>query len=341
MADRAVHAGSMEDDAAWHPLVTNRESARQGIDSRSLQRAVASQELVRLRRGVCVDARAWHAAADRDRHVLRMRAVEATRNARPVFSHLSAAAVWGLPIIGRWPAQVHLSAFGRPGLHSKNEVIYHHHGVADDEITEMNGLLVTTLTRTMLDVARTASFASAVAMLDYGTRRRVPLPDGTVVPGVEKAALRDAVDAAGPVAGVRKARLAIAFCDNRAGSVGESLSRVQVHLCGFPPPELQVEYPRRDGGKDIVDFRWEQRQKGRTLRLFGEFDGKVKYTRDEYTHGLPVEEVVWQEKLREDRLRASTGHDMVRWTWDMALRREPLQQLLLGAGLRPVAGVQP
>jgi hypothetical protein len=325
-----------DDLAAWQPLTMTRNLKREGIDSRALQRQVASKQFVRIRRGVCVDTGTWNAADARGHHVLRMRAVEATRTSPAVFSHLSAAALWGLPIVGQWHTQVHLSSAGRPGLHSKNDVVCHREDVADDEVTQLDGMLVTSLERTLLDVARTISFASSVAMLDYGTQRRVKLPSGATIPGIEKPALLESVASLGPVAGVRRARLAVDFCDNRSGSVGESLSRVDIHLCGFPPPELQVVFPRRGGGKDIVDFRWEQRQENRTLRLLGEFDGKVKYTRDEYTQGLPIEEVVWQEKLREDRLRASSGHDMVRWTWDMALRREPLRQLLLNAGLRPV-----
>lgn len=327
-----------DDLAAWQPLAMTRNLKREGIDSRALQRQVASKQLVRIRRGVCVDTATWNAADVRGHHVLRMRAVEATRNTPVVFSHLSAAALWGLPVLGQWPAQVHLSSAGRPGLHSKNGVICHREDVPDDQVTQLDGMFVTSLERTLLDVARTTSFASSVAMLDHGTQQRIQLPSGANVPGIDKHALLESVAALGPVAGIRRARLAVDFCDNRSGSVGESLSRVDIHLCGFPPPELQVAFPRGDGGKDIVDFRWEQRQESRTLRLLGEFDGKVKYTRDEYTHGLPIEEVMWQEKLREDRLRASSGHHMVRWTWDMALRREPLRQLLLNAGLRPVTG---
>jgi hypothetical protein len=47
-----------------------------------------------------------------------------------------------------------------------------------------------------------------------------------------------------------------------------------------------------------------------------------------------VEDRLWQEKVREDRLRAA-GLRVVRWTWDTALDRERLARLLASAGLRP------
>ena len=77
-----------------------------------------------------------------------------------------------------------------------------------------------------------------------------------------------------------------------------------------------------------------QRQESRTLSLIGEFDGYVKYTRGQYTRGMSIEQIVWHEKVREDRLRAQ-DNGMARWTWEVALRIDRLRALLLAAGLRP------
>jgi hypothetical protein len=105
---------------------------------------------------------------------------------------------------------------------------------------------------------------------------------------------------------------------------------------------LQVEVPGQSGSTDIADFRWRQQQGSRTLHLFGEFDGYVKYTRDEYVQGRSIQDVVWAEKLREDRMRAHQDarhrpgefNAMARWTWDIALHGNALRTLLLAAGLR-------
>lgn len=75
-----------------------------------------------------------------------------------MFSHQSAALIWGLPFLGAWPNDVHLLAAGRKGVHTKNGVIWHHDRLAAEDVIEIGGLLVTSLLRTMLDLARTTPF---------------------------------------------------------------------------------------------------------------------------------------------------------------------------------------
>ena len=162
-----------------------------GRDSRSLSRAVASGEAVKMRRGVFVGGGGWASVNDRDRYLLRMRAVAATRSSTPIFSHYSAAVIWGLPIIGQWPHEVHLLAGRRGGLHSKNGVAIHHDRLDDADIVEVDGMLVTSLARTLIDLARSTSFLSAVASLDAGTRPKLQLLNGTQRPGVERELLLD------------------------------------------------------------------------------------------------------------------------------------------------------
>ncbi|NEN07122.1 hypothetical protein G3T36_14760 [Diaminobutyricibacter tongyongensis] len=77
----------------------------------------------------------------------------------------------------------------------------------------------------------------------------------------------------------------------------------------------------------VVDFYW------RKSNLVGEFDGRVKYTRDEYTGGAPAGDVVWREKKREDALRAATRARVIRWTWADAMDPLAMRQLLTAAGV--------
>ncbi|MFT2817417.1 hypothetical protein [Leifsonia sp. A12D58] len=319
----------------WRPFQFTRDLAMVGKDGRSLSRAVASGEAVKVRRGVFVGGGGWASVNDRDHYLLRMRAVAATRASLPIFSHYSAAVIWGLPIIGQWPQAVHLLAAGRGGLHSKNGVTIHHDRLVDADIVEIDGMLVTSLARTLVDLARSTSFLSAVASLDAGTKPELELLNRTLRPGAEREVLLERVMSLGASRGARSARLAIEFSDNRSASPGESLSRGQIYLCGFPAPELQVHFVSPEGAEDIVDFRWLQKQGVRTLRLIGEFDGEVKYTRTEFLKGRTAAEVVVAEKVREDRLRANTNHSFVRWVWGTALRKEELRAVLLRAGLRP------
>jgi hypothetical protein len=108
--------------------------------------------------------------------------------------------------------------------------------------------------------------------------------------------------------GVRAARRMVHFLDTRSESPGESVSRVRMHLDGLPAPELQQEIHGPDGRVIArVDFLWRER------RLVGEFDGRVKYGRL-LRPGQSAEDVLFEEKLREDRIR-DEDYGVVRWTW--------------------------
>src|SRR5699024_9376352 len=104
------------------------------------------------------------------------------------------------------------------------------------------------------------------------------------------------------------ARYVIERADGRAESPGESLSRARFFEWGLPRPELQVDFRDDDGHIGRVDFWWQDRG------VVGEFDGRTKYGA---TAGRSAE-ALWQEKLREDRLRRR-GVAVVRWTWRDAL----------------------
>jgi hypothetical protein len=187
--------------------------------------------------------------------------------------------------------------------------------------------------RTMVDLARSIRFLDAVVTLDAGLRVPFLLPSGAVTPPLTKDELLAAVDRIGAARGCRGARRAAQFADGRSGSAGETVSRVNIFVCGFPAPDLQVVYLRPDGGEDIVDFAWEAKHTVQRQPLLGEFDGKMKYTRAQYMHGRAAEEVVWDEKVREDRLRRP-GRGVVRWLWADALSPQRLRAVLLEAGLR-------
>src|SRR5690606_34850230 len=110
---------------------------------------------------------------------------------------------------------------------------------------------------------------------------------------VDRAELVDEWERAGYARRAAHVLRAIEFASELSDSVGESLARVAIHEAGFEPPQLQVEL-RDAEGVLRPDFLWPG-------IAAGEFDGRVKYTRQEYHHGDPAD-VVWREKRREDRL---------------------------------------
>ncbi|MHA7295344.1 PDDEXK family nuclease [Arthrobacter sp. HLT1-21] len=126
----------------------------------------------------------------------------------------------------------------------------------------------------------------------------------------------------------------LAFSDPVSGSPGESASRAQMGLWGIEPPELQTRFTDARGFVAQTDFYW------REQRLIGEFDGLVKYQKPEYMGGRSASQVVVDEKIREDRLRA-LGFTVVRWIWEDVYKPERLLSLLVAKGLKagpPVKG---
>ena len=283
---------------------------------------------MRVRRGVYVDSADWPEAEREARHFVRMQAVSASMKSRPVFSHQSAALVWGLPVV-TVPMSPQLIAAGRVGVRSQRGIRWHNDAVRDDEVVDVGGFLVTALDRTLVDLARCCSFASAVAAVDAGIAPWISSPIIGRVRGVERERLRDLIAAMPGRRGVRAARVSIDFADPRSGSAGESVSRANIHLTGFPAPELQVPLARYDGGIDVVDFDWPE------LGRFGEFDGWGKYLRAEYIGDKSIEEVLLAEKDREDRVRRHRPFG-ARWGWEIGRDPLKLHRHLVAHGFRPI-----
>ena len=287
---------------------------------RSLQRRHADGELVRVRIGAFVDAAAWDGLEYEQRELLRIAAVIGSRRGGGILFGESAALVLGLPLIGRPGGRVHILSGTRAAPPNGRDVVWHRNAVQSSSIIEVDGFLVTDVTRTLLDVSRTVPFLGAISAVDRGIRQRFTTPgirfedgslqwtDPTPLAGASRAELTDSLARSPGTRGVSLARRTIQFADPRAGSPGESISRAQIHVHGFPPPALQTEFTH-DAGVDITDFDWPD------FGICGEFDGKVKYFREEFLGDLTPNEVVWRERQRERRIKRGHGRDMARWVW--------------------------
>lgn len=310
-----------------------------GFDTRSLSRDVTKGTLRRLLRGAYVENAVWSEADARERHILRLRAIDGTRAAQPVFSHASAAALHGLPVLGRWPSMGHVSA-ERPGR-SRNGVAYHQAPVGRIP-DHVDGLGCTSLIDTLLDLALSSGFRSATISLDHalhkvalaagGTNRNVAAsPEATRAAAEFTERLLAELRRLHPVRNFRLAEKAISFASHLSDSAGESLSRCGIHLLGFPAPVLQHEFYDRHGFIGRGDFWWPG------IRLLGEFDGEDKYRNPLYLAGRTPHQALMDEKAREDRIRA-TEVDVSRWGWKTALELPRLYEQLFAAGLRPSSG---
>lgn len=315
-------------DAASVDLLFGRLAEPGLTSARSLRRDVQLGHFMRVRRGVFTSVGKWDATSDRERTRARIAAVVHTRRNNVVLSHESAALLWGLPHVGRRPEFVELADARGTAPRTRNGIRWRRTPYDPAEIVELDGFLVTGLAQTLVDLSCSRRFTNAVAAVDAALAGRL---EGAWIPHVEVDAtsLIDRLDADGR-RGRRRGRAAISFADRRSESVGESVSRANMHLLGFPPPLLQVEFDRADGRVDRVDFDWPDYQ------LFGEFDGDGKYLRPEYTRGRSIDEILLDEKKRADGIRRRHNRRDARWDWGIAISPPRLRSALLEAGLPQV-----
>ena len=269
---------------------TARQAQAVGITPRSLAHRCSTGELIRLRRGV-------YAPADSQDPVDLVRAALLTSSVGGVVGFEAAAALHRIPLphskgmrrIDLYAPEGTPPGGGRPAM----EVRMHYVELPPAQVTTIDGIAVTTLARTAIDVSRGQPLERAVVALDYVRSQ-----------GVRLRALWDARHAVHGQRGVAVLDQALRECSPKSESPMESISRLQFVRGGLPRPVLQREIPGVSGKWYRVDFCWVQAQ------VIGEADGALKYTE----RGALV-----AEKQREDDLRAA-GWKVVRWTWGELVR---------------------
>lgn len=303
---------------------------------RELSRAVPRGEMRRIRRGVYVhDVSPVAAVAESDgpvavvgaraRFLERVLAVAATRRSRLALSHYAAAAVWQLPIAGRWPFHVDVLAPSGSSCRSKNGVRVHYGAQEDGDVVEYGGLLVTSPARTLLDLARSYAVEDAIVAADFALNPERAAPHQRV----DRQNLVARSGDLGVVPGSAILRAVVDFADPASGSAGESCSRISIYRAGLERPLLQVRHASARRAYYETDFEWPWRG------VIGEFDGKSKYVKDSIMPGTDPGDVVYQEKLREDELRAE-GNRVIRWGWPESGSPNELGRILRAAGIRVV-----
>ncbi|MFC4245261.1 hypothetical protein ACFOYW_17970 [Gryllotalpicola reticulitermitis] len=291
------------------------------IESDAIRRDVEREFRVKLSRGVYATTEIWQSKSPDERFEAFVIGIAASLADDVVFSHNAAAVLTGLPRLGPWPHQVEVTIPPASGGRSTGNVRRYGAALRDDEVVEMSGFLITSVPRTIVDLARTSSFAQGVAVADAALhRKRRPTP----LMSVDELAAELEYQR-GRSRFVKMRRVA-EFASPLSDSVRESHSRVLIHELGFPPPVLQQPWFDAEGHIGDTDFWWPEHD------LVGEFDGYVKFIKAEFTRGRSVDQVVLAEKTREDRIRAR-GPRFARWDTPYLRAPRRLARLLVDAGL--------
>ncbi len=289
--------------------ITRAQALAAGYDDNDVAAAIRDGRWTRVRRGTYAVASSGGSPLSlEERHVQRARAIGARLRTGFALSHQSALLVHAIPV---WGASLENVLVTRPATTSRTRagVTFHRADLERHESVLVATLPVTSLSRSLVDLAAETGFEPGVCSMDAALR------SGAVC----HADLARAVARRAGRTGAAHARRAVAFADGGSESVGESRLRVAISEVGLPRPVLQRLF-QDERGRAIgrVDFWWPD------ANVIGEFDGLVKYRG---TMGQPVE-VLIAEKRREDRLRALTGATVVRVTWRELDDRPALERSL-------------
>ena len=284
-----------------------------GYTKLSLSRMVSAGELIRVRKGAFVDSRLHAEATPEARHALAAQAIARSFDGRHTVSHLSAAAVLGLPLLvdDRQLGVFHLSRRSA-GDQRTSHGLHIHRRLSPGLIRMAAGVAVVHPAVAVVQTAAVAGVKAGVAAADAA------LAAGRITEADLEVALE--VSRIGP--GMADARLTVSLADGLSESPGESWARVLFVSLGLPKPELQVEI-RDECGRLVgrVDFLF------RAQRTIVEFDGLVKYAGSNGAQALVA------EKRREDSLRG-LGFQMVRPTWRDLYDPPRLEQAMRSAFAR-------
>ncbi len=140
-------------------------------------RSSGSDRLVRVGPNAFVEGVRWDGAGPRQRYVTRVYARLGRLGTPAVASHVSAAAVHGLPALSGWNAPVHATVPESMYRGRTPTLVLHTRPVPPDERVEADGVAVTSVPRTVVDIAMSDDLRTAVVVADApsaGHRHRVP-----------------------------------------------------------------------------------------------------------------------------------------------------------------------
>ena len=218
----------------------------------------------------------------------RVTALSRQLTTRFAFSHSSAALIWGLP---SWDTETRAHITQPAETRGPDrDLVRHVRHLPADECTNVAGLPVTTLERTLVDCAMTVPPRWGLVLADAGLRA-----------GAERAACQAICAGLAGRRGIVMARAVIELANDGAESPGESSTRFTFLRAGFPVPRTQIEVPTHLG-VFWSDLGWPE------WALLAEYDGRTKYG----AAGTAVDAVV-AEKRRQDAIEEA-GRRVLRIT---------------------------
>ena len=305
-------------------LLDQAENARRCAHSsdpliqKGLYRRYRAGDLARPYPGLFTRAEYWHQLNEPEQSLHMARAL---RDLHPnwVFSGITAAAAHGFDhprILHRQGLTITLPSHGSYRPHEKLNIIYS--PCPREKAVIANGIAVTNPSRTLLDCGRTIDFVHSLPIFDDAASNGIE----------EKQILQECARTTLDCSRIFKL---LRYTDARSENGGESFARAVMIENGFSVPQLQVPFTDPLTGKQFrVDFLWRTAD-GRII--VGELDGTAKYVDPQMTDRMSIQETVQAEREREQALFRAGVTEIVRFTFDDAVRQKPLITKLRRAGV--------
>ncbi|MGC5628625.1 hypothetical protein ACPYO6_10325 [Georgenia sp. Z1344] len=276
-----------------------------------------AHETVRVRRGAVAVVRRDLSGPARRREVYRARCVAVQRQARSrrALTLESAAALHGLHLWG-FPTSVPVLYPARGSAVSAADVEIHRFSVRPDDVESIDGILVTTLERTAIDLARLRDPESAILPLDHvfaklcrADRRERERVDRDAAQLRARLIDRLRTEFRG-ARGVRRAIQLIGWASPWSESAWESRLRWIVLTWGVRDAvqQCRIETEHHRWWVDLA-IRFGTSDDGRPLWLVVEFDGRTKYGTDPTT----TSDALLKERRRYHDLERA-GHKVLHLT---------------------------
>jgi len=278
---------------------TRAEARELGYGDRAVAAAMRTRSWHRIRRGYYTFTDTWAGLDPVGRHRVVSRAVAHSLGDAVALSHVSGLVAHGVDLWGVDLGRVHVTRLdGGPGR-IEGDVVHHEGRCVEDDIVEIAGVTVLRATRCAIEAASRTSNEVALVVFDALLRAGHTDAEG----------LFAQFNRMEHWPYTRHLHVPVRMADAGAHSVGESRGRWLFRAAGLPAPALQHEVFDSSGELiGITDWAW------LGAGLLGEFDGRVKYGRL-LRPGQQPGDAIFEEKVREDRLRETTGMGMVRLIW--------------------------
>jgi hypothetical protein len=282
-----------------HGFFTRKEAEAAGYDDRAVAAMVRACLWTRFRRGYFAFTDDWTVLDDVGRHRVRSRAVLRSLGPVVTLSHVSAVIAHGIDVWGVPLHRVHVTRLDDGAGRIDRDVIHHEGVCLDGDVTEVDGLRVTSAVRSVLETGTRISSEAALCLFDSGLWKE----------RFDHDELRRMHDRLGSWPGMQHLHVPTRLATGKSQSVGESRGWWLFHRHHLPAPVPQFAV-HDEAGRLVgtCDWGWPE------LGLLGEFDGRVKYGRL-LSEGQDPGDVVFAEKVREDALREASGCGMVRLIW--------------------------